>query len=103
MAFTATSVLLVLLLVILARMFQTKFKAHFPVRSVPWPSSSQEKEGGGSTGSGLADGRAGWGVSGVRAPSWAGLNSSHHPPTMSSCAPGGRLQRGAGGGRGCLR
>ena len=34
-AFTATSVLLVLLLVILARMFQTKFKAHFPPRSVP--------------------------------------------------------------------
>lgn len=33
-AFTATSVLLVLLLVILARMFQTKFKAHFPTRSV---------------------------------------------------------------------
>jgi hypothetical protein len=33
-AFTATSVLLVLLLVILARMFQTKFKAHFPPRSV---------------------------------------------------------------------
>ncbi|XP_040307904.1 sushi domain-containing protein 4 isoform X3 [Herpailurus yagouaroundi] len=33
-AFTATSVLLVLLLVILARMFQTKFKAHFPVRKV---------------------------------------------------------------------
>lgn len=31
-AFTATSVLLVLLLVILARMFQTKFKAHFPTR-----------------------------------------------------------------------
>ena len=31
-AFTATSVLLVLLLVILARMFQTKFKAHFPPR-----------------------------------------------------------------------
>lgn len=33
-AFTATSVLLVLLLVILARMFQTKFKAHFPPRLV---------------------------------------------------------------------
>lgn len=33
-AFTATSVLLALLLVILARMFQTKFKAHFPPRCV---------------------------------------------------------------------
>ncbi|XP_059573590.1 sushi domain-containing protein 4 isoform X5 [Alligator mississippiensis] len=32
-AFTATSVLLVLLLVILARMFQTKFKAHFLPRN----------------------------------------------------------------------
>ncbi|XP_046933149.1 sushi domain-containing protein 4 isoform X4 [Lynx rufus] len=39
-AFTATSVLLVLLLVILARMFQTKFKAHFPVRGPPRSSSS---------------------------------------------------------------
>lgn len=33
-AFTATSVLLVLLLVILARMFQTKFKTHFLPRFV---------------------------------------------------------------------
>ncbi|KAH0507003.1 Sushi domain-containing protein 4 [Microtus ochrogaster] len=39
-AFTATSVLLVLLLVILARMFQTKFKAHFPTRGPPRSSSS---------------------------------------------------------------
>ncbi|XP_063092740.1 sushi domain-containing protein 4 isoform X3 [Cavia porcellus] len=39
-AFTATSVLLVLLLVILARMFQTKFKAHFPPRGLPRSSSS---------------------------------------------------------------
>lgn len=39
-AFTATSVLLVLLLVILARMFQTKFKAHFPSRLVP-PTATQ--------------------------------------------------------------
>ncbi|KAG8504713.1 Sushi domain-containing protein 4, partial [Galemys pyrenaicus] len=39
-AFTATSVLLVLLLVILARMFQTKFKAHFPPRGPPGSSSS---------------------------------------------------------------
>lgn len=31
---SATSVLLALLLVILARMFQTKFKAHFPPRCV---------------------------------------------------------------------
>ncbi|XP_025903899.1 sushi domain-containing protein 4 isoform X2 [Nothoprocta perdicaria] len=34
-AFTATSVLLVLLLVILARMFQTKFKTHFLPRGHP--------------------------------------------------------------------
>ncbi|XP_057363777.1 sushi domain-containing protein 4 isoform X2 [Manis pentadactyla] len=39
-AFTATSVLLALLLVILARMFQTKFKAHFPSRAPPGSSSS---------------------------------------------------------------
>ncbi|KAK2501027.1 hypothetical protein MC885_019093 [Smutsia gigantea] len=39
-AFTATSVLLALLLVILARMFQTKFKAHFPPRAPPGSSSS---------------------------------------------------------------
>lgn len=43
-AFTATSVLLVLLLVILARMFQTKFKAHFPPRLVP----SHSRPGAGS-------------------------------------------------------
>lgn len=39
-AFTATSVLLLLLLVILARMFQTKFKASFPPRGPPRRSSS---------------------------------------------------------------
>ncbi|XP_059573588.1 sushi domain-containing protein 4 isoform X4 [Alligator mississippiensis] len=39
-AFTATSVLLVLLLVILARMFQTKFKAHFLPRGVQESSTS---------------------------------------------------------------
>lgn len=37
MALTATSMLLVLLLVILSRKFQMKFKAHFPPRSVPQP------------------------------------------------------------------
>ncbi|XP_038616927.1 sushi domain-containing protein 4 isoform X2 [Tachyglossus aculeatus] len=39
-AFTATSVLLVLLLVILARLFQTKFKTHFLPRGAPGSSSS---------------------------------------------------------------
>ncbi|XP_060102064.1 sushi domain-containing protein 4-like isoform X2 [Heteronotia binoei] len=39
-AFTATSVLLVLLLVILARMFQTKFKAHFLPRGAQESCSS---------------------------------------------------------------
>nr|XP_056709554.1 sushi domain-containing protein 4 isoform X2 [Euleptes europaea] len=39
-AFTATSVLLVLLLVILARMFQTKFKAHFLARGAQESCSS---------------------------------------------------------------
>ncbi|XP_068918706.1 sushi domain-containing protein 4 isoform X1 [Petaurus breviceps papuanus] len=39
-AFTATSVLLVLLLVILARMFQTKFKTHFLPRGLSGSSSS---------------------------------------------------------------
>lgn len=44
-AFTATSVLLALLLVILARMFQTKFKAHFPPRSVPRPWAAHSHPG----------------------------------------------------------
>lgn len=44
-AFTATSVLLALLLVILARMFQTKFKAHFPPRSVPQPWAAHSHPG----------------------------------------------------------
>ena len=123
MAFTATSVLLVLLLVILARMFQTKFKAHFPVRSVPWlrPGRWARRLGGGGLGSehragqgstlptaptsnrvllrpwwtALDGRRRGEEVSAFGARSWAGLNS--FLPTVSSCAPGGQLRAGAGG------
>ncbi|MBZ3889485.1 Sushi domain-containing protein 4 [Sciurus carolinensis] len=44
MTFTVTSVLLVLLLIILARMFETKSKAHFPPRSGPPRSSSSDPD-----------------------------------------------------------
>lgn len=44
-AFTALRVRLALLLVILARMFQTKFKAHFPPRSVPQPWAAHSHPG----------------------------------------------------------
>ncbi|KAB0402914.1 hypothetical protein E2I00_011673 [Balaenoptera physalus] len=49
-AFTATSVLLALLLVILARMFQTKFKAHFPPSPPAYPGSGDTDTGPGESG-----------------------------------------------------
>uniref|UniRef100_A0A8C9JYH3 Sushi domain containing 4 n=1 Tax=Panthera tigris altaica TaxID=74533 RepID=A0A8C9JYH3_PANTA len=102
-AFTATSVLLVLLLVILARMFQTKFKAHFPVRSVPWPSSSQEKVVGALGQAWQMGAQVGGCLGSEHRAGQGSALPTPHPHTMSSCAPGGWLWTGAGGGRGCLR
>lgn len=99
-AFTATSVLLVLLLVILARLFQTKFKAHFPARSVLRPGTlrglraaerrRREHRSGQQMGGAMG--------SGVQVRSWAELASFPH---VLVC-PGGQLQVGAAGcGDGC--
>ncbi|XP_032173438.1 sushi domain-containing protein 4-like [Mustela erminea] len=110
-AFTATSVLLVLLLVILARMFQTKFKAHFPTRravrqeaSTPAPPRQQGRHHSCLPASFLGEdvaGRASNECVAIRRrmavpwpPSLTPAASSHLPPTESraswgSCALAG--------------